>query len=404
MRVLLISANTERTNIPVLPLGLAQVAAATERAGHAVRLLNQMWEQDAENSLSRAIASWQPDVIGISVRNIDDQNMHAPRFLLEPVRRVVRACRERCAGVPIVIGGAGYSIFPGAALAYLGADYGIHGEGEAAFPELLACLERGDDVRQLRIRAWPIGDLDAFPSPGPGTWLVGAPCDCWVPVQSRRGCPLDCSYCSTASIEGRGIRRRSPARVADELVAARAAGFRHFYFVDNTFNLPQAYALRLCEEIERRALDVEWRSIVYPRALSPTLAEAMRRAGCVETSIGFESGNERVLRALNKRFHPQDIRLTCDRLADVGIRRNGFLLLGAPGETNESIEESLAFADSLRLDTLNVRLGIRIYPGTRLHRTAVGEGTVSADDDLLTPRFYLARTVDPSRVRVGLPS
>jgi radical SAM superfamily enzyme YgiQ (UPF0313 family) len=428
VRVLLVSPNTERINIPVLPLGLAQVAAASEQAGHTVSLLNLMWEEDTPHSLARAIDSARPDVIGISVRNIDDQNMQEPRFLLDPVRDVVRGCRQRCPGVPIVLGGAGYSIFPDAALAYLDADVGIRGEGEATFPELVARFDRGEDIRGLPAVHVPVGkglelrarslgsmsdaagnqvsttDLDRAPSPDPARWLAEVPRDCWVPVQTRRGCPLDCSYCSTASIEGRQVRRKSPDRAARELSAARGLGFRRFYFVDNTFNLPEVFALRLCDEIARRDLDIEWRCIMYPRRVSATLAEAMRRAGCVEASIGFESGSEPILKSLNKRFTLDDVRTTCARLAAVGIRRNGFLLLGAPGETNASIDESLAFAGSLRLDSLNVRLGIRIYPGTLLHATAIGEGVVSPDDDLLLPRFYMARGVDASRIRTGLAS
>jgi radical SAM superfamily enzyme YgiQ (UPF0313 family) len=425
VRVLLISANTERINIPVLPLGLAQVAAATEQAGHEVSLLNLMLEEDAGGAVERAIHASRPGVIGISVRNIDDQNMQAPRFLLDPVRQVVRACRTRCADVPIIVGGAGYSIFPEAALAWLGADAGVCGEGEAVFPALVSRVERGEEVRELpgvltttglkscatadlaRIASAGPGasaDLDSFPSSDPARWLAAAPCDAWVPVQSRRGCPLDCSYCSTSLIEGRRVRRRSPRLVAGELARARAAGFRRFYFVDNTFNLPAPYARRLCDEIARLDLDVEWRCIVYPRALPEALARAMRRAGCVEASVGFESGSEPILQALNKRFGPDDVRVTCTRLADHGIRRDGFLLLGGPGETIRSIDESLAFADALRLDMLKVTFGIRIYPGTPLHRSALEEGVVSPDDNLLFPRFYLARGLDPSWRPPGLQS
>jgi radical SAM superfamily enzyme YgiQ (UPF0313 family) len=420
VRVLLISANTERINIPVLPLGLAQVAAATEQAGHDVSLLNLMLEEDAGGAVERAIHACRPGVIGISVRNIDDQNMQAPRFLLDPVRQVVRACRTRCADVPIIVGGAGYSIFPEAALAWLGADAGVCGEGEAVFPALVSRVERGESagslpgVRTAARRGEPCAalarsadrflDLDAFPFPDPSHWLSSAPADSWVPVQSRRGCPLDCSYCSTSLIEGRHVRRRSPRLVARELARARAAGFRRFYFVDNTFNLPDSYARRLCDEIARLDLDIEWRCIVYPRALPEALARAMRRAGCVEASVGFESGSEPILRALNKRFRPGDVRVTCTRLADNGIRRDGFLLLGGPGETIRSIDESLAFADALRLDMLKVTFGIRIYPGTPLHRCALEEGVVSPGDDLLLPRFYLARGLDPSWMPPGLQS
>jgi radical SAM superfamily enzyme YgiQ (UPF0313 family) len=408
MKVLLISANTEQINMPVLPLGIAQVAAATEQAGHDVSLVNlcpglKAGTYDEGKDVEAAIHAFQPDVIGISVRNIDDQNMQSPRFLLEPAREVVRACRA-ASDAPIVVGGAGYSIFPDAALAYLEADVGVAGEGEAVFPAFLGSgvnsaltnLLHDSVIRQLRP-----DPLDTFPALDPARWLASAPRDSWVPVQSRRGCLLDCSYCSTASIEGRSVRWRSPELVADELARARAAGFSRFYFVDNTFNLPQSYALRLCREIARLDLAITWRCIIYPRALSDELAHAMREAGCIEASVGVEAGTEPMLAALNKRFTLDDVRLTCARLADQGIRRNGFLLLGGPGETDRSIDDSLAFADSLHLDSLKVTLGIRIYPATPLHRTAIAESVVSADDDLLSPTFYLARGIDPSRVPIG---
>ncbi len=326
--------------------------------------------------------------------------MHPPRFLLDQVAGVVSACRA-ASSAPLVLGGAGYSIFPAAALAYLGADFGICGEGEDAFPDLLARLARGRDPSDLpgvrapgrtgrRTRA-SVRHLDALPAPEADLWPGEDPADpeAWIPIQSRRGCPLDCSYCSTASIEGRVIRARTPRRVAEEMTRLAQCGVRRFYFVDNTFNLPPAYALDLCRCIAEQRLDVVWRCILYPHQVPAELVRAMGEAGCAEVSLGFESGSPRMLRAMNKRFRPAEVREISDRFADHGIRRMGFLLLGGPGETQESIEESLAFAASLGLDGLKVTAGIRIYPRTALARTAVREGMVSAEDDLLFPRFYL---------------
>jgi radical SAM superfamily enzyme YgiQ (UPF0313 family) len=125
------------------------------------------------------------------------------------------------------------------------------------------------------------------------------------------------------------------------------------------------------------------------------LVDAMREAGCTEVSLGFESGCAPVLKALNKRFLPRDVRLVADRLAARGIQRMGFLLLGAPGETRESVEESLTFVRSLELEELMITVGIRIYPHTALARRAVREGVIAPDDDLLRPRFYLAPGLEP---------
>ncbi|MFH1090624.1 MAG: cobalamin-dependent protein [Pseudomonadota bacterium] len=119
MRVLLISANREDINMVTLPLGLALVAASVQQSGHEVELLDLMRADDVRGRIEAAIRRFEPEVIGISVRNIDDQNMARPRFLLEQVKEVVEVCREH-SEAPLILGGAGYSIFPQAALEYLG--------------------------------------------------------------------------------------------------------------------------------------------------------------------------------------------------------------------------------------------------------------------------------------------
>ena len=129
MKVLFISPNAERLFMPTLPLGPALVAAATRRAGHEIRFLDLLAAADPLNEVRQAITEFQPEVIALSVRNVDDQTMLDTKFLLGPVRDVVAACRA-ARQAKIVVGGAGYSIFPEAALRYLGADLGVCGEGE----------------------------------------------------------------------------------------------------------------------------------------------------------------------------------------------------------------------------------------------------------------------------------
>jgi radical SAM superfamily enzyme YgiQ (UPF0313 family) len=400
MKVLLIAANTEKMNMSPLPLGLAFVAAASRRAGHDVTLLNLMFEGDANSALQDCIDGFHPDVIGISVRNIDDQDLARPKFLLPPVQEVVATCRKLCAA-PIVLGGAGYSIFPESALRYLGADMGIRGEGETAFTALLDRLAKGAPIAGLPglyLPDQPAADrtfarnLDELPLPEPELWippLAGNP-EFWVPVQSRRGCPMDCSYCSTSAIEGRPIRRYSPETIAQWLEQLVSSGFRNFNFVDNTFNLPPHYAKALCRRIRERDLDMNFWCIIYPKWIDPELVGLMAGVGCREVSLGFESGSDRMLQRFNKRFKAEDVRTVAKMFAAAGIFRQGFLLLGGPGETRESVEESLAFVDSLDLDALKITVGLRIYPETPLALTALTEGVIPSDDDLLWPRFYLA--------------
>ena len=406
MKVLLISANTERLNMPTIPLGLACVAAATRRVGHDCSFLDLLQEASPRDAVQARIRAFCPDVIGISVRNIDDQNMQNPRFLLDQTRTVVETCRAT-SSVPIVLGGAGYSLFPDAVLTYLQADYGVAGDGEEVFPALLDCLARQADPRALpgvHKAGFPQAlepsftvALDGLPSPDEGLWASLDPStpDLWVPVQSRRGCPNDCSYCATFRIQGRRIRSRSPRAVAEHIAHLAAQGFQRFYFVDNSFNIPEPHALELCEHLRALRPKVQWRCILYPHRVEDRLVRAMAGAGCVEAALGFESGSAQVLAAMNKRFDAQEVRDICRLLATHGIRRMGFLLFGGPEETRESVEESLQFAQSLGLDQLRITIGIRIYPGTPLAQRAAAEGRIAPDDNLLQPRFYLAPGLEP---------
>ena len=416
MKVLLISANTERLNMPTVPVGLAFVANATRRAGHDVALLDLMFEPDPQEAVRKRILEHAPEAIGISVRNIDDQSRRNPQFLLPQVRPAIAACLATSRS-PVILGGAGYSLFPDAVLAYLGADFGIEGDGETVFPLLLERLSNNliyDDLPGLHI-AGRIGgiapqftqNLNICDSPYQEllTLVTSKRADVWIPVQSRRGCPNDCSYCATFRIQGRTIRSYSPHVIIDGLRRLVQAGFRQFYFVDNSFNIPESHALALCRGIKELGAEIRWRCIIYPEKVSEELVREMADSKCSEVALGFESGNEIVLKAFNKRFSPENVRAVSDLFARYGIRRTGFLLLGGPGETRESVEESLLFAESLRLDSLRLTVGVRLYPHTPLARTAVQEGMIRADDNLLSPKFYLAPGLEPwiyERVTPGM--
>jgi radical SAM superfamily enzyme YgiQ (UPF0313 family) len=406
MKVLLLSANTEQINMPTLPLGLSSVAMATRKAGHEVAFLDLMAEEDVQAVVKKAIEGFAPDLIGISVRNIDDQNMENPKFLLEPVKRIVANCRS-LADVPIVLGGAGYSICPESGLEYLGADMGIQGEGEESFPILLEKIQQGADLadipglylpgRGIQTQRRFTKNLDALPSAEDHLWSsssVPADQESWLPFQTRRGCPMNCIYCSTATIEGKVMRQRSQALVVKDVAKLVEKGFRRFFFVDNVFNIPASYAKELCHQLAEAKLDISWRCILYPWKVDEELVQLMARAGCEEVALGFESGSESILQSINKRFNPHEIRRISQMLGDHGIQRMGFLLLGGPGETRESVEESFVFADTLNLEAMKVTVGIRIYPETALAEIARADGLISADDDLLHPQFYLARGLE----------
>ena len=408
MRVLLISANTEQISIPVFPLGLAFVATAIQNAGHDVKLINLMDENDRRVLLEEGIKDFDPEIIGISVRNIDDQSMQNTRFLLDPVKDIIGDCRN-LSDAPIVLGGAGYSIFPKSALDFLNADMGIQGEGERTFVLLLERLAKKTEISDIPGIYLPGRDTQsnyeppktlneyAFPLPDVHPWIPPSARNnkaAWIPFQTRRGCPIDCNYCSTSTIEGRILRKHTPDRVIESLSRYMEAGYDQFQFVDNTFNLPPSYAEALCDGIIEAGLNIGWLCIVYPSNMNGRLVEKMARAGCRGMSLGHESGSNKILNIMNKRFDTDEVRRVSELFSKNGINQMGFLMLGGPGEDKKTVMESLRFADGLNLGTLKITIGIRIYPYTALARTAVKDGIVSPDDDLLFPRFYMTEGLE----------
>jgi radical SAM superfamily enzyme YgiQ (UPF0313 family) len=404
MRVLFISVTTE-INMPTLPLGLACVATATQRAGHQVKLLDLSSKKDSNEVIRESTEAFHPDTIGISVRNIDDQSMVDTQFLLDQVKAVVTDCRDTTE-VPIILGGAGYSMYPESTLAYLEADMGIKGEGERAFPYLLDHIQHAEDIseipglflpgKKMKIKNQFAKDLDILAFPDERLWLSSELInqDIWIPLQTRRGCPMKCSYCSTASIEGKIRRKHSPEAVVEMIGRHVKAGFNKFYFTDNTFNIPSSYAAEICHRLLALGLEISWMCILYPWDIKESLVRDMANAGCREVSLGFESGSERILSNMNKKFTVKEVLRTSELLNKYGIRQMGFLLFGGPGETKSSVEKSLTFADSLPLDALKITVGIRIYPNTMLAKIAVDEGLISPNDGLLYPRFYLTKGLE----------
>ena len=413
MRILFISPNRLRLVVPPLPLGLASVVAAVQDE-HEVRVLDFMFAADPLEQVRRAVAEFAPEIIALSVRNIDNQDSRNPESFIGEIKNLVNLLRKLSAA-PIVVGGAGFSIMPRQFMEYLGADFGIAGEGEGAFREFLAALEGSRDWETVSGLVWRDGedwrlnpvqrvaDLKSLPPPAleyftPDLYqeAVGsAKLPGMAPVQTRRGCPMKCIYCTTPLLEGRLFRSWEPAQVASWLAAWHEKwGITRFYFVDNLFNCPPSYAKSLCRAIIDLKLPLEWGALINPSAPDRELFQLMRQAGGGFMQVGNESGSELVLANLGKGFGRRQVELTFRILEEEGIAYSCFLLLGGPGETPDTVQESVALLEQYHPKLVNLTVGVRIYPGLALHQTALEEGVVIPGDNLLQPRFYLSAAIE----------
>jgi radical SAM superfamily enzyme YgiQ (UPF0313 family) len=407
MRILFVSTNRLRVVMPPMPLGLASVIAQIDDSRHELRVLDLMFEERPEAALTMQLSTFEPDLIAISIRNIDNQSFFHTEYLLPQDKELVERCRE-VSGATLVVGGPAFTVSPLAIFDYLGADFGIIGEGEIAFRELVARIESGNDWRDIPGLVWRSAegvtvnpperpeDLDSLRMPrrelfdGQRYAAEGGA----ATIVIKQGCPFNCLYCDSPHTMGKHWRMKSPGKVADELVAMQALGVKVSFFADAIFNCPADHAREVCREMIRRRLDMHWIAMVHPAFLDRELIELMRDAGCVAVSLGCDSCSERMLKVLRKGFTKEQLRVTAEMLEEAGVNYILSLLIGAPGEDRETVEESIEFLSRRSPMMVDFCVGIRLMPHTELVEIAVREGVISAGDPLMEPRFYISPQIE----------
>ena len=409
-RVLLVSTNRERQPYPVVPNGLACVASALDAAGHRVRFLDLCFARDPIAAARDAARDFTPRHHR-RVRSEHSTTATRSRSVTTLPKRAESSmrCDVRLQGAQVVAGGAAFGVAPEALFRDLGVDYAVAGDGERASVALINALTSGEEIEALpglvRDRAGTVvftppgedADLDSLPPPALHRWIDLARYQrhgATIPIQTKRGCVYKCVYCTYRNVEGWGYRTRDPELVADEIEELRVkAGVRHFDFVDSTFNSPPGHAIETCEAITRRKLDVQLDTTNFtPATASSELLRAMKTAGFRSLGITAESASDAVLEKLEKGFNAAKVREVAERVEKHGIRTLWIFLVGGPGEDARTLEETLSFADwrLRRGDAVYLTVGLRIYPGTTLHRIAIKEGVVPAESTLLDPAFYFS--------------
>ena len=412
-RVLLVSTNRERSPQPVVPNGVACVASALAHAGHEVRVLDLCFVRDPLRASREAVRAFAPEVIGVSVRNIDNSDLIALRHYTPEAAAVTTALRVAAPHATVIAGGAAFGVAPASLTDALGVDWAVAGDGERATVALLEALAAGREPGEIpglvRREASgtrlvpPGGDgrMDTLPETRLQDWIdIGAyqRHGATVPIQTKRGCVFKCVYCTYLNVEGWGYRLREPESVADEIASLlHDRGVRRFEFVDSTFNSPPRHAIGVCEAIIRRGLRVHLDTTNFtPASATPDLLAAMRPAGFRWLGITAESASDAVLARLDKGFDADQVRSVAERVERAGMKVLWIFLVGGPGETPETLEETLRFAHwrLSRGDAVYLTVGLRIYPGTTLERIAADEGVIEAGDPLLTPAFYFSPGLD----------
>ncbi len=401
--------------MPVMPYGACITAAAVSRRGHQVQMVDLMFQRDPARSVIRELRRHPPHVVGISVRNLDNNDMFQPIEYVSELVDLVAVIREETKA-PVVLGGSAVAVMPEALLRATGANCAVLGDGEIVYPQVLEALTNGDGLGTIPRVAWiddgkyrvsenrpmPLQSHPELLSPDYHRWIdmkAYSSRMATIPLQSKRGCPFPCVYCTYGISEGIDYRLYPPENVAEAISRLASKGLRDIEFVDNVFNSPYEHALEVCRQVALKNDRVRLQTVeINPQFLDRNLLEAMKDAGFVGLGITAESAADPVLDGLAKGYNAGHVHNAAEAIHAADIPCLWLFMLGGPGETEETVRTTVDFATGILRpgDAAFFNVGIRIYPGTELEKIARRENKLKIEpDDMIFPTFYFSPDLDP---------
>jgi len=396
-RIFLISSNTATDPYPVYPLGMAVVAGALQSAGHQVKQYDCLVQGIDPLRLRQEIEPFAPDLMSISLRNIDNVDSFSGEkaWYLQQARELVATLR-RISPAPIVVGGPALTIMPGAIADFLEVDHAIVGEGERSLPELVTRLSAGEKIPQLILRNSPL-EGNEFSSPLFEPALVAYYLDQggMLNLQTKRGCPFNCSYCAYPHLEGTRFRMRDPQLVVEELRQLRQKhGVDRIFFTDSVFNDPQGDYLQLCEELLRGDLGIKWSAFFRPQGIGRPELALMKRAGLYALELGTDAASDQTLSGMHKGFRFTEVLEVNKACLEERLPAAHYVMFGGPEEDEPSLSDGLENMQQLGASVVFAFSGIRIHPDSPLQQRAIDEGVITAETSLLKPVYYFSPKID----------
>ena len=384
----------EEVSVP--PIGLYYVAAMLRAHGHGVEVADWHHLRGSPETVREELRAAHPDVIGVSV-------LHANRW---GAVEIARTAKELDPSVTVVFGGVGATFLWEHVLTHFPeVDCVVTGEGECSFLELVRRLDSGSGLdpegipgvafREAGRAVMPepagrMEDLDRLPNP--------ARYFTFQHVASSRGCPGNCTFCGSPRFWGRKVRFHSPDYFVEQLELLYRKGVSFFYVSDDTFTLDGDRVAAICRGILARRLPITWAAISRVDRVDEEMLSLMRQAGCVQISYGVESGSERIRRRLNKGFTTAQIRRAFELTVRYGILARAYFIYGCPGESDESIDETLELISDIK-PLAAIFYILDVFPGTTLYERFTKSSGCSDDIWLQKIEDILYFETDPAMDR-----
>lgn len=404
-RLLLVSANRFTVPYPVYPLGISYLKAYLNETMPSLKVDVFDFMTGSFEDYIKLLHEIKPDFTGISLRNIDDVNIYRQESFISHYRQIIKSTRENSSSV-IVIGGSGFSIYPELLFKTLEPDFAVYGEGEISLEKLLSSIENNLDYSTIEGLLYREHDRIVFNERKsffntPTLSFDSGMLDYYwqnsgmLNIQTKRGCPYNCIYCTYPLIEGHRVRTIDPGRIVKTLTELKHRfNINYIFFTDSVFNISNSFNYRLADKMIEAELDLRWGGYFNFANIDFKLLEKLRQAGLKHIEFGTESLSDRMLVNYRKPFTVSEVLDISSACNDLEIDFAHFLILGGYGETESTLEETFENSKKINRTVFFPFIGMRIYPGTRLHEIAIAEKAVKPDDPLLEPVYYVSREID----------
>jgi radical SAM superfamily enzyme YgiQ (UPF0313 family) len=373
---------------PFVPLGLAYLAAVAEKEGHEISVIDCQAEHLTYDLFRARITQQAPEAVGVT----------ATTLLYKSAMTLIDIAKEAHPNAVTMLGGSHGTFWDENALKeYPSLDIVVRREGEATFIELLEKLQHNEaltDVLGITYRQKDgairrnqdrplIHDLDALPFPAHHLMPLESlrrMGKILIPLMSSRGCVFWCDFCSTVRMFGRGYRWRSAKNVVDEMQLVHDQyGVDQVTFYDDAFSVDRNRVLKICEELHARKLDMIWDCGTRVDMVDRELLQTMKDAGCIAVWMGVESGSEEILGAMHKKIKLDQTLDSFKTAQQVGLMTIANVVLGFPGETEETAKATINFVKKVNPDDVGFYVATP-YPGTPMYEQVVKNGWLRVTD------------------------
>ena len=400
-KILLISANICQDPYKVFPLGMMCLFSYIKEHFPEWEVSFFDFNLQTFDEYSELLQQNDFQFIAISLRNCDDVNYFAKNSFVDHYVSICKLSRQK-SNAKLIAGGPCVSIFPEEILKLLDLDYAVVGEGEQSLTELIHKIINGENEtsveglvyrKEEKITVNPRlhflteskvrfdEKLSQFYFNESGM----------LNIQTKRGCPYRCIYCSYPVIDGRQVRTLDPKLVVENIKELYfKQNINYLFFTDSVFNICEDYNIELANYMIESKVKVRWGAYFSPYQFKKENLALYQRAGLTHIEFGTDSLSDIQLKNYKKHFTFQDIKHASDICYDLGIFYAHFLILCGIGETEETLNETFENSKKLQHTVYFPFIGMRIYPETELYEIGIKEGIISKDE-VLKPVYYISQ-------------